>query len=133
MIRFRKRGNLGPRYIGPFRIVVRVGRVAYRLELPEELSRIHNKFHVSQLRKCIMDQEAVVSLDDIQVDERLNYVERPVAILERKMKVLRNKEIPLVKVQLEHRKGSEWTWESEAEICEHYPTLFIPADFEDEV
>ena len=133
VIRFRKRGKLGPRYIGPFRIVARVGKVAYRLELPEELSRIHNTFHVSQLRKCIMDQEAVVSLDDIQVDERLNYVERPVAILERKKKILRNKEIPLVKVQWEHRKGSDWTWEPEAEMREHYPTLFIPADFEGEV
>ena len=133
VIRFRKRGKLGPRYIGPFRIIARVGRVAYRLELPEELSRIHNTFHVSQLRKCIMDQEAVVSLDDIQVDERLNYVERPVAILERKKKILRNKEIPLVKVQWEHRRGSEWTWEPEAEMREHYPTLFIPADFEGEV
>ena len=133
VIRFRKRGKLGPRYIGSFRIVARVGRVAYRLELPEELSRIHSTFHVSQLRKCIMDQEAVVSLDDIQVDELLNYVERPVAILERKKKILRNKEIPLVKVQWEHRRGSEWTWEPKAEMREHYPTLFIPADFEDEV
>ncbi|CAH1418427.1 unnamed protein product [Lactuca virosa] len=133
MIRFRKRGKLGPRYIGPFRIVARVGKVAYMLELPEELSRIHITFHVSQLRKCIMDQESVVSLDDIQVDERLNYVERPVAIMERKMKILRNKEIPLVKVQWEHRRGSEWMWEPEAEMREHYLELFAAADFEDEV
>ena len=91
VICFRKREKLGPHYIGPFRIIARVGKVAYRLELPEELSRIHNTFHVSQLRKCIMDQEAVVSLDDIQVDECLNYVERPMAILVRKIKVLRNK------------------------------------------
>ena len=133
MIRFRKRGKLGPRYIGPFRIVSRVSRVAYRLELPEGLSRIHSTFHVSQLRKRIMDQEAMVSLDDIQVDECLNYVERPVAILERKKKILQNKEIPLVRVQWEHWKGSEWTWEPEAEMREHYPTLFIPADFEGEV
>ena len=89
VISFTKRGKLGPRYIGPFRIISRVGKVAYMLELPEELSRIHNTFHVSQLRKCITDQEAVVSLDDIQVDERLNYVERPVAVLEKKMKILR--------------------------------------------
>ena len=68
---------MGPRYIGPFRIVVMVSKVAYRLELPDKLSRIHNTFHVSQLRKSIMDQEAVVSLDDMQVDERLNYVESP--------------------------------------------------------
>ena len=133
VIRFRKRGKLGPRYIGPFRIVARVGRVAYRLELPEELSRIHNTFHVLQLQKFITDQEAVVSLDDIQVNERLNYVERPVAILEWKKKILRNKEIPLVKVQWEHPKGSEWTWEPEAKMHEQYSTLFIPADFEGEV
>ena len=124
---------MGPQFIGSFRVVARVGRVAYRLELPEELSRIHSTFHVSQLRKCIMDQEAVVSLDDIQVDERLNYVERPVAILEKKKKILRNKEIPLVKVQWEHQRGSEWTWEPEAEMREHYPTLFILADFKGEV
>ena len=130
VIRFRKRGKLGPYYIGPFWIV---SRVAYRLELSEELSRILSTFHVSQLRKCIMDQEAVVSLDDIQFDERLNYVERPLAILERKKKILRNKEIPLVKVQWEHRRGSERTWEPEAEMPEHYPTLFIPTDFEGEV
>ena len=80
-----------------------------------------------------MDQEAVVSLDDIQVDERLNYVERPVAILERKMKVLRNKEIPMVKVQWEHWRGYEWTWEPEFEMREHYPNLFTAADSEDEV
>ena len=72
MIHFRNRGKLGPRYIGPFRVIARFGKVAYRIELPEELSRIHNTFHVSQLRKCIVDQEAVVPLDDIQVDECLN-------------------------------------------------------------
>ena len=72
-------------------------------------------------------------MDDIQVDERLNYVERPVAILERKKKILQNKEIPLVKVKWEHRRGSEWTWEPQAEMRGHYPTLFIPADFEGEV
>ena len=75
----------------------------------------------------------LVSLDDIQVDERLNYVERPVPILERKTKILRHKEIPFVNVQWEHRRGSEWTWELEAEMREHYPTLFIPEDFEGEV
>ena len=74
-----------------------------------------------------------MSLDDIQVDERLNYIERPVAILERKKKVLRNKEIPLVKVQWDHRRGSEWTWEPDFEAQEHYPDLFVLADFEGEV
>ena len=75
-------------------------------------------------------------LEDIQVDSSLNYIERPIAILDRKMKTLMNKVVQLVKVQWQHRKGSEWTWESEEEMREHYPQLFsdsIAADFEDEV
>ncbi|KAJ9538901.1 hypothetical protein OSB04_031634 [Centaurea solstitialis] len=106
VICFRKRGKLGPKFIGPFVVVARVGKVAYRLELPPELSQIHNTFHVSQLRKCLADESSHVPLDDIQVDERLNYVERPIAVLERKTKTLRNKEVGIVKVQWEHRKGS---------------------------
>ena len=101
-----------------------MGRVAYRLELPAELGQIHDTFHVSQLRKCIADESAVVPLDDIQVDAGLNYVERPVAIRDRKVKVLRNKEVPLVQVQWQHRKGSELTWESEFEMRDQYPELF---------
>ena len=72
-------------------------------------------------------------LDDIQVDEHLNYVERPVTILERKVKVLWKNEIPLLKVQWKQRRGFEWTWEPEAEMWEHYPGLFTTADFKDEV
>ena len=133
VIRFRKRGKLGPRFIGPYKVIARVGKVAYRLELPDELSLIHNTFHVSQLRKCIVDDTAVVPLEDIQINERLNYVEKPIAILERKVKKLRNKEVSTVKVQWKHRKGSEWTWEPEVEMREHYPELFEGVDFEDEV
>ena len=124
VIRFSKRGKLGPRYIGQFRVVARVGKVAYRLDLPAELSQIHNTFHVSQLRKCLVDDTAVVPLEDIQVDGSLNYIERPVAILDRKSKDLRNKRVELVKVQWQHRKGSEWTWEPVDEMMEHYPELF---------
>ena len=135
VIRFRKRGKLGPRFIGPFRVLARVGKVAYRLDLPAELSQIHSTFHVSQLRKCLVDDSAVVPLEDIQVDDSLNYIERPVAILDRKSKDLRNKRVELVKVQWQHRKGSEWTWEPVDEMMEHYPELFQDraADFEDEV
>ena len=84
VIRFRKRGKLGPRFIGLFRMLTRVGRVAYRLDLPVKLSQIHSTFHVSQLWKCLMDESVVVPLEDIQVDDSLNYIERPVAILDRK-------------------------------------------------
>ncbi|KAJ9550808.1 hypothetical protein OSB04_014853 [Centaurea solstitialis] len=108
----------------PFTVLARVGRVAYRLELPEVLGQIHDTFHVSQLRKCLADESAHVPLDDIQVDESLNYAEKPVAVIERKVKQLRNKEIWIVKVQWQHRKGSEWTWEPEAEMRERYPELF---------
>jgi hypothetical protein len=75
VIRFRNRGKLGPRFIGPFRIVDRVGEVAYRLELPAELSNIHPTFHVSHLCKCLADESTYVPLNDIEVDERLNYIE----------------------------------------------------------
>ena len=124
VIRFRKRGKLNPRFIGPFKVIARVGKVAYRLELPEELSKIHNTFHVSHSRKCLVDESAFVPLENITVDERLNYVEKPVAIIERRIKQLRKKQIGMVKVQWEHRKGSEWTWESEDEMKRNYPALF---------
>ncbi|KAI3805399.1 hypothetical protein L1987_27748 [Smallanthus sonchifolius] len=93
IIRFRKRGKLSPRFVGPFRIMARVGIIAYRLELPDELSGIHPTFHVSHLRKCLADESAHVPLTDIEVDNSLNYIEEPVAILDRKEKRLRNKVI----------------------------------------
>ncbi|KAD3066571.1 hypothetical protein E3N88_34451 [Mikania micrantha] len=124
VIRFRKRGKLSPRFIGPFKIIARVGEVAYRLELPEELSGIHNTFHVSYLRKCLADEFAYVPLEDIEIDDKLNYVEKPVAILDRKVKQLRNKSLSQVKVQWKNRTGSEITWESENEMRKYYPFLF---------
>ncbi|KAJ0443232.1 putative chromatin remodeling & transcriptional activation CHROMO-DOMAIN family [Helianthus annuus] len=124
IICYHKRGKLGPRYIGPFKILARVGRVAYRLELPPTLDGIHNTFHVSQLRKCLADETALVPLDDIELDERLNYVERPIAIKDVKVKNLRNKAVRQVLVQWQHRKGSELTWEAENEMRKHYPFLF---------
>ena len=122
-------------YIGRFRVVARVGKVAYRLDLPAKLSQLHSTFHVSQLRKCLVNDSAVIPLEDIQVDNSLNYIEWPVAILHRKWKDLRNKRVELVKVQWQHCKGSEWTWEPEDEMREHYPKLFQDptADFEEEV
>nr|GEY90835.1 putative reverse transcriptase domain-containing protein [Tanacetum cinerariifolium] len=78
VIRFGKRGKLNPRYIGPFKILARVGTVAYRLELPEQLSRVHNTFHISKLKKSMADEPLVMPLDEIQVDNKLNFIEEPV-------------------------------------------------------
>ena len=111
-----------------------MGRVAYRLDLPDELSQIHNTFHDSQLWKCVADDSAVILLDDIQIDERLNYVDNPITILDKKLiKTMRNKVVNLVKVQWQQWKGSEWMWELEDEMREHYPYLFASMDFEDKV
>lgn len=122
--RFGVKGKLAPRYIGPFEISQRVGEVAYRLALPPELSHVHNVFHVSMLRKCLHESEAVVSWPDIQIREDASYEEAPVEVLDRKMKSLRRREIPLVKVLWQHHGVEEATWELESEMRERYPYLF---------
>ncbi|KAJ0986077.1 hypothetical protein J5N97_004433 [Dioscorea zingiberensis] len=124
VFRFRKRGKLNPRYIGPYEIVDRVGPVAYRLELPEELSRIHNVFHVSVLRKCLGDQHQILSGPTVELAPDLTYVEGPVRILDRREQALRNKTIPLVKVLWNHHQVEEATWEREDQMKEQYPHLF---------
>ena len=91
VIRSRKWGKLGPIYNGPFRIIAQVGKVTYRLDLPEELRQIHITFHVSRLWKCLVDDSMVIPLEGIQVDDRMNYIEKPVANFDREMKDLRNK------------------------------------------
>ncbi|GJT10556.1 putative reverse transcriptase domain-containing protein [Tanacetum coccineum] len=98
VLRFKNKGKLSPRFIGPFKILKRVREVAYVLELPEEMKGIHNTFHVSYLRKCLADKTSVVTLDDIEVDLEFTSHEEPEAILGRKTRQLKNKEIPLVKV-----------------------------------
>ena len=98
VVRFRKRGKLSPRYIGPFEIVERIGPVAYRLDLSEELSRVHNVFHISMLRKYIPDSSHVLETPEIKLRDDLSYEEKPVHILGREEKELRNKTISLVKI-----------------------------------
>ncbi|GJY11957.1 putative reverse transcriptase domain-containing protein [Tanacetum coccineum] len=85
VMRFGKRGKLNPHYIGPFRIIERIGPVAYRLELPQELSRVHNVFHVYNLKKCLSDDTLVIPLEEIQLDDKLNFVEEPVEIMDREI------------------------------------------------
>ncbi|GJZ47695.1 hypothetical protein Tco_0601527 [Tanacetum coccineum] len=89
VIRFGKRGKLNPRYVGPFRVLAKVGKVAYRLELPQELSKVHHTFHVSNLKKCYADQPLVMPLEGIHVDDKLQFVKEPVEIMEREIKRLK--------------------------------------------
>ncbi|GKF98313.1 hypothetical protein Tco_0297096, partial [Tanacetum coccineum] len=82
VIRFGKRGKLNPHYIGPFKILAKVRTVAYRLGLPEKLSSVHSTFHVSNLKKCLFDEPLVIQLDEIYVDDKLNFIEEPIEIID---------------------------------------------------
>ncbi|GJY98832.1 putative reverse transcriptase domain-containing protein [Tanacetum coccineum] len=124
VMRFGKRGKLNPRYIGPFQIIERIGPVAYRLELPQELSRVHNVFHVCNLKKCLSDDTLVIPLEEIQLDDKLNFVEEPVEIMDREVKQLKRSRIPIVKVRWNARRGPEYTWEREDQFKSKYPHLF---------
>ncbi|KAL5541347.1 hypothetical protein UlMin_045674 [Ulmus minor] len=124
VMRFGKKGKLSPRFIGPFEILERVGKVAYKLALPPELSSVHNVFHVSMLKKYVSDPSHVLEHEPIQVNEDLTYEEKPVQILDQKDKTLRNKVIPLVKVLWRNHKIEEATWEREDDMRINYPELF---------
>ncbi|MCQ7926341.1 hypothetical protein NP234_24490 [Salmonella enterica] len=97
VMRFGKKGKLSPRYVGPYRILERIEKVAYRLELPAEMASVHDVFHVSMLKKYVPDASHVLTMQSVQIYESLSYEEKPVEILDRKTKTLRNKEISLVK------------------------------------
>ena len=135
MVRFGKRGKLSPRYIGPFEIVDKIDPVAYRLDLPEELARVHNVFHISMLRKYISDPTHVLEPPEIELRDDLSYEEQPVQILDRKEKELRNKTIPLVKVIWRNHLVEEATWEREDQMGSQYPHLLhdTGTNFVDEI
>ncbi|GJY43625.1 putative reverse transcriptase domain-containing protein [Tanacetum coccineum] len=99
VVRFRKRGKLNPRYVRPFKVLEKARSVAYKLELPQELSRVHNTFHVSNLKKCYSDEPLAVSLEGLHVDDKLHFVEEPVEIMDREVKQLKQICIPIVKVR----------------------------------
>ncbi|WVZ71001.1 hypothetical protein U9M48_019628 [Paspalum notatum var. saurae] len=122
--RFNMKGKLAPRCIGPFKIVERKGEVAYKLELPSNLSGIHNVFHVSQLKKCLRVPEEQAPLEGLDVQEDLTYTEHPVKILETSERVTRNRSVKMCRVQWKHHTEDEATWEREEELRATYPGLF---------
>ncbi|GKB28226.1 putative reverse transcriptase domain, ribonuclease H-like domain, aspartic peptidase domain protein [Tanacetum coccineum] len=129
VIRSRKRGKLNPQYIRPFKILKRVGLVAYTCELPEELSNVHTTFHVSNLKKCISDESLVIPMKELRLNDKLNFVEEPIVIMDREVKQLRQSRIPIIKVKMDNpnitmeeyirleeeksrRRGKVYNWET---------------------
>nr|GFB91234.1 putative reverse transcriptase domain-containing protein [Tanacetum cinerariifolium] len=124
VVRFGKLGKLNPRYVGPFKVLEEIGKVSYKLDLPEELSRVHNTFHISNLKKCHADEPLAVPLDGLHFDDKLHFVKEPVEIVDREVKRLKRSRIPLIKVRLNSKRGLEFTWEREDQFRKRYPHLF---------
>nr|GEW07476.1 putative reverse transcriptase domain-containing protein [Tanacetum cinerariifolium] len=124
IIRFGKRGKQNPWYIGPFKILKRIGPVAYKLELPKELSNVHNIFHISNLKKYLSDESLIVLMKELKLDDKLNFVEEPAEIMDREVKQLRQSRIPIIKIRWNSKRGPEYMWEREDEIRAKYPHLF---------
>ena len=121
--RFGVKGKLAPRYVGPFPILEQCGPVAYRLELPAQLSVVHNIFHVSQLRKCLRVLSKIVDIDELQLEPDLVYPEHPVRIVDSKTRVTRNQISKFYKVQWSNHSEREATWETEDFIRNKCPEL----------
>ncbi|GJS84735.1 hypothetical protein Tco_0751276 [Tanacetum coccineum] len=124
VIHFGKRGKLNPRYTRPFKILAKVGTITYKLELSQQLSKVHSTFHVSNLKKCLSDETQVIPLDEIQINDKLHFIEEPVEIMDREVNPLKQSCIPIVKVCWNSRRGPEFTREHEEQFQKKYPHLF---------
>ncbi|KAL6318643.1 hypothetical protein AAG906_000721 [Vitis piasezkii] len=124
VMRFGRKGKLSPRFVGSFEILEKVGALVYKVPLLPSLSKIHNVFHVSTLRKYVFDPSHVVELEPIQISEDLTYKEVPVQIVDVMDKVLRHVVVKLIKVQWSNHSIQEATWELEDEMREKHPQLF---------
>jgi hypothetical protein len=123
------KGKLALRYVGPFKIIDCKGEVAYQLELPLELSDVHDVFHVSQLKKCLWVPEEQLPMEELDLGGDLTYSERPIKILDMAKQVTHNKAIKICKVQGSHHTEDEATWEHEEELIVDYPELFLSASW----
>jgi hypothetical protein len=122
--RFKVKGKLARRYVGPFKIVDRKVEVAYQLELPPQLSDVHDVFHMSQLKKCLRVPEEQLPMEELDLEGDLTCSERPVKILDTAEQVTRNKVIMMCKIQWSHHTEDEATWEHEEKLRADYPELF---------
>ena len=122
--RFLVRGKLAPRYIGPFKVLKKVGAVAYHLELPEEMSDIHNVFHVSQLKKFLKVPEEQVPMEVMDLQPDLQYQERPIKILDVATRQTRRTAVRFCGVQWSNHTEAEATWEREDDLKKEFSYLF---------
>ena len=129
VVRFGTTGKLSPRYIGPFAITARVGSLAYRLQLPDSMSGVHNVFHVSMLRKYLRDPEHKIDLEPITVEQDLTVECRPMHILYSSERVMRRRMIKYVKVLWTNQSERKATWELEEQMRKKYPELFEAGEF----
>ena len=136
VMRFQKKGKLSPRFVGPFKILKHIGKVAYELALLPTIVGVHNVFHVSMLRKYIPDPSHVLNYEPLKIKDNLTYEEVPIQILDRKDQVLLTKTISLGKVLWKNHTVEEASWEREDEMKSNYPELFVNEgmyNFEDEI
>ncbi|XP_070050507.1 uncharacterized protein [Nicotiana tomentosiformis] len=124
VMRFGKNEKLSPQYIGPHKIIRKVGQVAYELDFPSDLQSIQPVFHVSMLHKYVRDPSRVVSVDDVQVTEQLSYEETPIAILDRQVQRLRTKDVASMKLLWRNKNVEEMTWEAEEDMKSRYHHFF---------
>ncbi|XP_050233108.1 uncharacterized protein LOC126681605 [Mercurialis annua] len=124
IIRFGKKGKLAPRYVGQYQIVERIGSVAYKLDLPPEMSQVHPVFHISILRKYVSDPSRVIQPQAVGVSEELTYEEQSVQIVDTQIRHLRTKKIPMVKFLWRSQSVEECTWKTEEDMRQKYPYLF---------
>nr|GEW12880.1 putative reverse transcriptase domain-containing protein [Tanacetum cinerariifolium] len=124
VIRFGKRGKFNSRYIGPFKILKRFGPVAYTLELSKELSNVYSNFYISNLKKFLSDESLVIPMKELRLDDKLDFMEEPMEIMDQEVKKLRQSRIPIVKLRWNSKNGPEFTWEREDQIRAKYLHLF---------